>query len=67
MINDFLDQYKKTFLGVQVLIAAVTAWVYLGMTHWWASAAFVFLTMQVGGVAGALWAARLRRKLRQAI
>jgi len=57
------EQYKKTFLGVQVLILAVTAWVYLGIAHWWAPAAFIFMVMQVGGVLGAFWANRLRRRI----
>ena len=60
-----LEQYKKTFLGVQVLAFAVSGWVYFGLTHWWASAALVFLTMQVGGVFGAMWASRLIRKMQQ--
>jgi hypothetical protein len=59
------EQYKKTFLGVQVMAGGVTAWVYFGMTHWWASAAMVFLTMQIGGVLGAMWANRLRKKFQR--
>jgi len=60
------DQYKRTFMGVQVLAVATTLWVYFRMTHWWASAGLVFLTMQVGGVAGAAWANRIRRRVQQA-
>jgi hypothetical protein len=60
------EQYKKTFLGVQVLTLAVTAWVYFSLTHWWVSAGVVFLTMQVGGVLGAIWADRLTRKMQRA-
>ena len=60
-----LEQYKKTFLGVQVLSLAVSGWVYFGLTHWWVSSALVFLTMQVGGIFGALWASRLAKKLQQ--
>jgi len=59
------EQYKKTFLGVQVLTFGASAWTYFGVTHWWPSAALVFLTMQVGGVLGAAWADRLRRKIQQ--
>ena len=50
-----LEQYKKTFLGVQVLALVVSAWVYFGLTHWWASTALVFVTMQIGGVFGPRW------------
>jgi uncharacterized membrane protein YfcA len=60
-----LEQYKKTFLGVQVLSLVVSGWVYFGLTHYWVSAALVFLTMQVGGVFGALWASRLSKKMQQ--
>ena len=66
-MNDVWEQYKKTFLGVQVLTAGVTAWVYLGLTHWWASTALVFLTMQVSAVLGAMWASRIRRRIRQSV
>jgi hypothetical protein len=60
------DQYKKTFLGVQVMAVAIALWVYFGMTHWWASAALVFLTMELGGLAGAAWANRIRKRVQQA-
>jgi hypothetical protein len=56
-------QYKRNFLGIQVLSGGATAWVYFGLTHNWASAAWIFLVMQVGGVLGAAWATRLRRKI----
>ncbi len=60
------DQYKKTFLGVQVLAVGSALWVYFAMTHWWASAALVFLTMQLGGVEGAAWANRIRKRVQRA-
>lgn len=59
------EQYRKTFLGVQVVTLAVTAWVHFKVTHNWASTGVIFLTMQVGGVLGAAWAARLRRRMQQ--
>ena len=57
------EQYKKTFLGVQVLAVGVAAWVYLGISHWWRPAAFIFLVMEVSGVFGAMWASRIRRRM----
>ncbi len=60
------EQYKRTFLGVQALAVTITLWVYFGVTHWWASAGLVFLTMQFGGVAGAAWANRIRRRMQEA-
>ena len=57
------EQYKKTFLGVQVLAFGVAAWVYLGLTHWWRPSAFVFLVMQIGGLLGAAWASRIKRRI----
>jgi hypothetical protein len=59
------QQYKKNFLGIQVLSCGATAWVYFGLTHNLAAAAWIFLTMQVGGVLGAGWATRLKRKILQ--
>jgi uncharacterized membrane protein YfcA len=59
------EQYKRNFLGIQVLSCGATGWVYFGLTHNWSSAAWIFLTMQLGGVAGAAWASRLKRKILQ--
>ena len=59
-------QYKRNFLGIQVLSCGASAWVYFGLTHNWASAAWIFLVMQVGGLLGAAWATRLKRKILQA-
>jgi hypothetical protein len=58
-----LEQYKKNLLGIQVLSLAATGWVYFGLTHNWAAAAWIFMVMQVGGVLGAAWAFRLKRKI----
>jgi hypothetical protein len=60
-----LEQYRKTFLGVQALSFGATAWVYFGVAHSWAPAALVFLAMQVGGVVGAMWGSSLRRRMLQ--
>jgi|tagenome__1003787_1003787.scaffolds.fasta_scaffold11175801_1 hypothetical protein len=59
------QQYKHNFLGIQVLSIGATAWVYFGLTHNWAAAAWIFMTTQVGGVLGAGWSSRLKRKILQ--
>jgi NAD/NADP transhydrogenase beta subunit len=59
------QQYKRNFLGIQAMSCGVAAWVYFGLTHNWAASTWIFLTMQVGGVLGAAWATRLKRKILQ--
>ena len=56
------EQYKKTALGVQVLIASISgvAWY---SSHHWEAAAFFFTVMQVFAVFGAAWGLRLRNKV----
>jgi hypothetical protein len=55
-----LDQYRKTFIRMQITIAVVTAAVYLGLGHQWRMAAMFFAVMQISAVIGAHWAVRLR-------
>ena len=57
------EQYKRTLANTQAVIAVVTAGTYLYMGHVAARSAIFFLMMQVGALAGAIWAARLKRKL----
>jgi hypothetical protein len=56
-----LEQYKRTFVRMQLVIAIVTVATYLGMGHMLARSAVFFLMMQVGAVVGAVWAVRLKR------
>ena len=56
------NQYKETFVRIQVVIFAVTAGVF-AWAHHWDLAGLFFLTMQVGAVLGATWARRLKDKL----
>jgi hypothetical protein len=58
-----LEQYRKTFLGVQTLSVGAAAWVYFGVAHHLGLAALVFGAMQVGGVVGAAWGSSLRRRM----
>lgn len=56
------EYYKKTFLAVQLFAAVICTMVYRA-SHSLAPAAVFFLSMQVSGVFGALWANRLRKKV----
>ena len=57
------EQYKKTFVGTQMVIALLTIAVVARTHRSWLAAAAVFLVMQLGALAGALWASRLRRRM----
>jgi Na+/melibiose symporter-like transporter len=57
------QHYRKTFNGMQIVIAMVTVAIYFGMGRLPALAGLFFLTMQAGALIGAAWAARLKRRL----
>ncbi len=59
------EHYKRTFVRMQILIALVTAAVYLFFGHIWSQAATFFVVMQVCAVLGARWAFRLTVMMRQ--
>jgi hypothetical protein len=54
------EQYKKTFAGMQALIALVTIGVMVFIGVHWTQAAMFFGVMQVAAVLGAFWAARIK-------
>jgi hypothetical protein len=58
-----LEQYKRTFIPIQVTIWLVTVGVYLTMHHLVLLAGIFFVAMQLGAVFGAGWAYRLKRKV----
>jgi len=58
------EQYKKTFVGMQLVIAAVTAFIYLVVNKQPGLAAMFFTTMQIASALGAYWGHRLRRRMR---
>lgn len=62
MCVSMLERYRRTFLVTQGAIAAVTVAVLL-QSHRLAAAAAFFVAMQLGAVAGAFWAARVKRKV----
>ena len=59
------EHYRKTFTSVQLLIALVTVAIFVWCRAVTVTAVF-FLMMQLGSVAGALWATRLKNKFRAA-
>jgi hypothetical protein len=59
----WLTQYKKTFVGMQTVIALITAGVYFGMYRAWGPTLSFFLVLQGAALAGALWASRIKRRL----
>jgi hypothetical protein len=59
-----LERYKHTFLGTQIVIALITGVISYKLQVWQIAATF-FAMMQLGAVAGAAWASRLKRKLEQ--
>lgn len=58
------EQYKKTLAGTQLVIIAMAASLYFASGRNWLVGAFAFVVMQGGAIAGAMVAARLRRRLR---
>jgi predicted Na+-dependent transporter len=59
------EQYKKTFLGTQVLILGVALAV-MFLNHRPTLAAAFFVTMQIGAAYGALWGSRWKDRIRRA-
>jgi CDP-diglyceride synthetase len=59
----WLNQYKKTFVGMQTVIALITAAVSFRMYRSWAPTLSFFFVLQGAAIAGALWASRIKRRL----
>jgi hypothetical protein len=57
------EQYKNTFLRMQIMIAVVTVMIYMKLGHSVVIAAGFLLAMQLGAVVGAMWGTRLKRKI----
>jgi uncharacterized membrane protein YfcA len=58
------EQYKRTFIGMQVVITAVAVLVFFA-SHYWPHAVGFYLFMQLGSALGALWGNRLRRRIQE--
>jgi O-antigen/teichoic acid export membrane protein len=56
------EQYKKTVIPTQIIIAVVCLAVLL-MSHRLSAALAFFLVMQAGALFGAVWGARLKHKI----
>jgi hypothetical protein len=55
--------YKRTFIALELAIGFVCCMVYRAAAPDLAPAATAFIVMQVGAVAGSIWANRLRKKV----
>jgi hypothetical protein len=60
------EQYKKTFVGQQLVIAVISVMVFQLSHHLLVPTLAFFGMMQLGAFAGAAWGARLRRKILEA-
>jgi hypothetical protein len=56
------EQYKRTFLRMQLLIVLVSAGMYLFLTRAVAPTLTFFLVLQAAAIAGAHWGAQLRKR-----
>ena len=57
-----LERYRRTFFVTQAGIAAVTLAILLQSHRLFAAAAF-FGAMELGALLGAMWAARIKRRI----
>ena len=56
------NQYKKSLGGMQLVIGLVTSAAYLGLYRAWQPTMTLFLILQASSIAGAYWAAHLRKR-----
>ena len=56
------DQYKRTFIAMQVVILLVTTAVFI-LSRLWTAAGTFFAIMQIGSVLGAVWGSNLRYRI----
>jgi hypothetical protein len=57
-----LEQYRKNFVGTQIVIVLVTV-ASLFQTHRALAAVAFFVMMQLGALAGAVWATSLKDRI----
>src|SRR2546423_3191026 len=57
------EQYRKSFVRSQLLILVIVALLVFYAKSGWQTAAAALVLMQVAGVIGAWWGARLKRKI----
>lgn len=56
------DQYKKSFLGMQLVIALVTAAAFLKLYRAFGPTLHLFVVLQIAAVVGAYCGVRLRKR-----
>ncbi len=56
------DQYKRTFIAMQVVILLVTIGVFI-ISRLWTVAGTFFAIMQIGSVLGSVWGSSLRHRI----
>ena len=59
----WMQQYRKTFVGMQTVIGVVTALVYFRIYRSWEPTLSLFFVLQGGALAGALWGSRLKERV----
>jgi len=59
----WMKQYRKNFVGMQAVIALITALAFFGLYRAWEPTLSFFFVLQGAALAGALWASRLKRRL----
>jgi uncharacterized membrane protein YfcA len=57
------EQYRRTFVRMQIAIAMVSLAIYLVFGHLWIQAATFLLVMQIGAIIGAMWGVRLKHMI----
>lgn len=57
------EQYRKTFWGMQLVIALVTLAVYLRFYQHWLPTLQFFVILQIAGVAGGYWGSQLKKRV----
>ena len=57
------EQYRKTLLGMQLVIVLMTFAAYKLLYGSLIPTATLFVVMQVAGVAGAYWATRIKQRM----
>jgi uncharacterized membrane protein YfcA len=57
------EQYRKTFSSMQTFIALFSVAVFFLLGRSWSLAAGFFVVMQAGALFGAMWGARLKRRV----
>ena len=55
-------QYKKNFVGMQLVVALITAAAYVALYKAWEPTLSFFFVLQGATFAGALWASRIKKR-----